>query len=78
MLFSADAKDGDGKTSALERKMKGVTMEVTRREHDSPGLERSSMYQSAGFTRASVRVSWRVDCQGRRRCSGISKCSDQF
>jgi hypothetical protein len=73
VAFMADAREGDGKTSAFERKMKGVTMEVTRREQESPGLERSSMYQSAGLTRASVRVSWRVDCQGRRRCSDVSK-----
>lgn len=60
-------KEGEGKTSVLERKMKDVRMDVTMREKERPGLLRSRMYQSAGLTRASVRVSWRVDCQGRRR-----------
>jgi hypothetical protein len=42
---------------------------------ERPGFERSSIYQRAGFTRARVRVNWRVDCQGRRRCDGsVSLC----
>ena len=60
--------DGDGRTSGFERNMKDVRMEVTMRERDSPGLLRSSIYHRAGLTRARVRVSWSVDCQGRRRC----------
>jgi hypothetical protein len=60
-------KDGEGRTSGFERKMKEVSIEVTMREKERPGLLRSRMYQSAGFTRARVRVSWRVDCHGSRR-----------
>jgi len=60
--------EGDGRTSGSERKMKEVIMDVTIRETERPGLLRSKMYHRAGLTRASVRVSWRVDCQGRRRC----------
>ena len=58
---------GEGKAAVLDRKMHEVSSEVTSRLHESPGLLRSRMYQSAGLTRARVRVSWRVDCQGRRR-----------
>ena len=61
-------RDGEGSTSGLERKMNEVRTEVTMREKERPGLLRSRMYQRAGLTRARVRVSWRVDCQGRRRC----------
>ena len=71
-MFVAACKDGEGSTPGLERKMKDVSSEVTVSETESPGLERSRMYHSAGFTRASVRVNWRVDCQGRRRCCVIS------
>lgn len=60
--------EGDGRTSGFERKMKEVRMDVTMREAERPGRLRSKMYQRAGLTRASVSVSWRVDCQGRRRC----------
>ena len=58
---------GEGRTSGFERKMNEVRMEVTIRETERPGLLRSRMYQRAGLTRARVRVSWSVDCQGRRR-----------
>jgi hypothetical protein len=34
------------------------------------GPVRSRRYQIAGFARARVRLSWRGDCQGRRRCGG--------
>jgi hypothetical protein len=61
-------KEGEGSTSGFDRKIKEVRIEVTVRETPRPGFERSSMYHRAGLTRASVRVSWRVDCQGRRRC----------
>lgn len=67
-MFVVAGNEGDGRTSGLERKMKEVRIEVTINEQESPGLERSRMYQRAGLTRARVRVSWRVDCQGRRRC----------
>lgn len=70
VVFVVAGRDGEGRTSGLERKMKDVRMEVTVSETERPGFERSRMYQRAGFTRARVRVSWRVDCQGRRRCSG--------
>ena len=53
--------------AGLERKMNEVSSEVTIRLQERPGLLRSRMYHSAGLTRARVRVSWRVDCQGRRR-----------
>jgi hypothetical protein len=58
---------GEGRTSGLERKMKDVMIDVLMREKESPFLVRSSMYHSAGLTRARVTVSWRVDCHGRRR-----------
>jgi hypothetical protein len=58
---------GEGRAAGLERKMNEVRREVTRRLQERPGLLRSRMYHSAGLTRARVRVSWRVDCQGRRR-----------
>jgi hypothetical protein len=64
--------EGDGRTSGFERKMKDVKTEVTRRETERPGLLRSRMYHRAGLTRARVRVSWRVDCQGRRRWGIVS------
>lgn len=69
-------REGEGRTSGLERKMKEVSIEVTVRETERPGLERSSMYQRAGLTRARVTVSWRVDCQGSRRCLGIIVSND--
>lgn len=58
---------GDGNAVGFERNMTEVRIEVTMSENDRPGLLRSSMYHRAGLTRARVRVSWRVDCQGRRR-----------
>lgn len=63
---------GEGRPVGLERKMKEVRMDVTVSEHERPGLLRSSMYHNAGFASARVRVSWRVDCQGRRRCCIVS------
>jgi hypothetical protein len=51
-----DGNDGDGRTSGFERKMKDVRTEVTMREHERPGFERSRMYQRAGLTRARVTV----------------------
>ena len=68
VAFVVGGRDGEGSTSGLDRKMNEVRMEVTVSETESPGFERSRMYQRAGFTRARVTVSWRVDCQGRRRC----------
>jgi hypothetical protein len=68
VTFVVAGKEGEG---GFERKMKEVRIEVTVSETERPGLERSSMYQRAGFTRARVRVSWRVDCQGRRRCRNL-------
>lgn len=68
VTFVGAGKEGEGRTPGFERKMKEVKMDVTAREKDRPGLLRSSMYHRAGLTRARVRVSWRVDCQGRRRC----------
>lgn len=59
--------EGEGRTSGFDRKMSEVRSEVTMSEKERPGFERSSMYQRMGFTRARVRVSCRVDCQGRRR-----------
>ena len=59
--------DGEGKTSGLDRKMNDVRTDVTMSEQERPGLERSSMYQRAGLTKARVNVSCRVDCQGNRR-----------
>lgn len=67
-----EGRDGEGRTSGFDRNMKDVRIEVTMREHERPGFERSSMYQRAGFTRARVRVSCRVDCHGRRRYSNVS------
>jgi hypothetical protein len=67
VAFVVAGRDGEGRTSGFERKMKDVRIEVTVSETERPGFERSRMYQRAGFTRARVRVSWRVDCQGRRR-----------
>ena len=67
VMFVVAGNEGDGRTSGLERKMKDVKTEVTSRETDRPGLLRSRIYQRAGLTRARVRVSWSVDCQGRRR-----------
>jgi hypothetical protein len=66
-----DAKGtlGDGNAVGFERNMTEVRIEVTISENDRPGLLRSRMYHRAGLTRARVRVSWRVDCQGRRRCA---------
>lgn len=73
MVFVVKGNGGEGKTSGLARKMNDVRIEVTSKEHERPGFERSRMYQRAGLTRARVRVSWRVDCHGRRRCgSAIS------
>jgi hypothetical protein len=65
--------EGEGRMFGSERKMHEVRTEVTRREYERPGLVRSSMYQRAGLTRARVRVSWRVDCHGSRRC-GLLAC----
>ncbi len=42
----------------------------TRAESRKPGLERSTRYQSTGLTRARVRETWRVDCQGSLRLRG--------
>ena len=67
-MFVVAGSEGEGRTSGFARKMKEVRIEVTVSETDRPGFERSRMYQSAGFTSARVTVSWRVDCQGRRRC----------
>jgi len=72
VILVEDGNGGDGRALGLERKMKEVRIDVTISEKDSPGLERSRMYQSAGLTRASVTVSWRVDCQGRRRCVALA------
>ena len=63
---------GEGSTSGFERKMQEVRMEVVMREKESPLRLRSRMYQRAGLTRARVRVSWRVDCQGSRRWRMVS------
>jgi hypothetical protein len=65
-------RDEEGRPVRAERKMKEVRKEVTMREKERPGFERSRMYQRAGLTRARVRVSWRVDCQGRRRCGDVN------
>lgn len=72
VAFMVAGREGDGRTSRLERKMKDVSIDVTIRESESPGLLRSRMYQSAGLTRARVKVNWRVDCQGRRRCRDVN------
>jgi hypothetical protein len=68
VTFVVAGSDGEGRTSGFERKMSEVRIEVTVSDTERPGFERSRMYHKAGFTSASVRVSWRVDCQGRRRC----------
>jgi hypothetical protein len=65
--FMMAGRVGEGRTSGFARKMKEVTMDVIMSEKERPGLLRSRMYHKAGLTRASVRVSWRVDCHGRRR-----------
>ena len=57
VAFVVGGRDGEGSTFGFERKMKDVTMEVTVSETESPGFERSRMYQRAGLTRARVRVS---------------------
>jgi len=76
VAFVVEGRDGEGSTFGFERKINDVTMEVTVSETERPGFERSRMYQRAGLTRARVRVSWSVDCQGRRRCGRrISACS---
>jgi hypothetical protein len=67
VLFIVAGRAGEGRTSGFERKMKEVRMDVVTSEKYTPFRDRSSMYHNAGFTRARVRVSWRVDCQGRRR-----------
>lgn len=67
MAFVAAGVDGEGRAVGLERKTREVRREVAISEKERPGLLRSRMYQSAGFTSARVRVSCRVDCQGRRR-----------
>lgn len=72
MAFVTAGADGDGKAVGFERNMSEVRIEVTMSENDRPGLLRSSMYQRAGLTSARVRVSCRVDCQGRRRYRSIS------
>jgi hypothetical protein len=72
-LFIAGS-DGEGKTSGSDRNIKDVRIEVTMSEHESPGFERSSMYQSAGLTRARVSVSCRVDCHGSRRFKTLALC----
>ena len=69
VCVALDAKGtlGDGNAVGLERNTTEVRMEVTMSENDRPGLLRSRIYHKAGLTSARVRVSWRVDCQGRRR-----------
>lgn len=67
VILVDDGKGGDGSTFGFERKIREVKMDVTRSEKDNPGFERSRMYHNAGLTRASVSVSCRVDCHGRRR-----------
>jgi hypothetical protein len=74
VAFAAEGSCGAERTAESERKTRDVSREVTAREKDRPGFERSRMYHSAGLTRARVRVSWRVDCQGRRRCRVLVRC----
>jgi hypothetical protein len=74
VAFAAEGSCGAERTAESERKTRDVSREVTAREKDRPGFERSRMYHSAGLTRARVRVSWRVDCQGRRRCGVLVRC----
>lgn len=68
VTFVVAGRGGEGRTFGFARKTRDVMTEVTMSERERPGRERSRMYQRAGLTSARVRVSCRVDCQGRRRC----------
>ena len=58
---------GEGTISGLIARTRIVPAMPTMVERVKPGLERSMRYQRTGLTRARVRESCRVDCQGRRR-----------
>lgn len=64
--------DGDGTRSGLMDRSSAVPEREKVAERMKPGAVRSRRYQIAGFARAKVRESWRVDCQASRRCG--KKC----
>ena len=58
---------GEGTTSGFASRRIEVHVMLTRVERARPGLDRSRMYQRAGFTRERVTETWSVDCQGSLR-----------
>ena len=67
-LARGDEAAGDGTISGLTPKAMAVPARPTSMERRKPGFERSTRYQSTGFTRAKVRDTCVVDCQGSLRC----------
>jgi len=59
---------GDGIKSGLIDRRSPVPVRATVVARMKHGPVRSRRYQMAGLARARVRLSWRGDCQGRRRC----------
>lgn len=55
---------GAGTISGFVTRIKAVPVTPMKDDKARPGFERSMRYHSTGFTRASVRDSWRVDCHG--------------
>lgn len=63
--------DGAGTRSGFMESRRAVPLRATVELRMKPGEVRSRRYQIAGLARARVRLSWRVDCQGRRRCKPL-------
>ena len=59
---------GAGTIPGFVPRSTAVPVSPTTEESTSPGLDRSMMYHSTGFTSASVREACSVDCHGSLRC----------
>lgn len=70
--------EGAGTRSGFMESRRAVPLRATVELRMKPGEVRSRRYQIAGLARARVRLSWRVDCQGRRRCNmAVSTVQDR-
>jgi hypothetical protein len=65
-ILVKDAEGGGTMSGLIDRSTK-VPATPTTAESRNPGLDRSMIYHRAGLTRARVRETWRVDCQGSFR-----------
>lgn len=63
-----DGVAGEGTIPGLTPKAMAVPARPTSIESRKPVLERSTRYQRTGLTRARVRETCEVDCQGSLRC----------